>query len=435
MGKFIGQVGLQYLWGKIKYYFVTALGTSGNYLTWTKNGTTNNITVPFATKAQKDANGNVITDKYIPYGAALLAKQSNNVYITKEDNSLYGAAQRFVVTHKYYNTQDNSYIGDERTTELFNGNYEIYSKNVTTGRYGEVYIGKETEENLASTTTKMWTYGLGTIYCNFYSNWIPETITAKVASLISNETVWTDRTVTRIGTSAIFAIDVSYIASGISNIRAIKIRYSGGDFVSGGVTYGTSLSEIEMLRVRISLQELPIVTKYPIPQELLGNVTAPKFITSGGTSSQFVKGNGSLDSTAYAPKASPALTGTPTAPTATTGTNTTQIATTAFVKDAIDGSKVIVVNAATLPSTLDPNKVYNLGTLTGTVTIPAFSSVDANDNEAKVWCFTFSTSTTAPTITWPAGITAWNGGNAPAINASKSYEISVMNGIGVVIET
>lgn len=29
--------------------YVTALGTSGNYLTWTKNGTTNNLTVPFAT--------------------------------------------------------------------------------------------------------------------------------------------------------------------------------------------------------------------------------------------------------------------------------------------------------------------------------------------------------------------------------------------------
>ena len=38
---------------------------------------------------------------------------------------------------------------------------------------------------------------------------------------------------------------------------------------------------------------------------------------------------------AYAPKASPALTGTPTAPTATAGTNNTQIATTAFVANAI----------------------------------------------------------------------------------------------------
>lgn len=29
--------------------YVTALGTNGNYVTWTKNGTTNNLTVPFAT--------------------------------------------------------------------------------------------------------------------------------------------------------------------------------------------------------------------------------------------------------------------------------------------------------------------------------------------------------------------------------------------------
>lgn len=33
--------------------FVTALGTSGNYLTWTKNGATNNLTVPYATKANR----------------------------------------------------------------------------------------------------------------------------------------------------------------------------------------------------------------------------------------------------------------------------------------------------------------------------------------------------------------------------------------------
>ena len=31
--------------------YVSALGTSGNYLTWTKNGTTNNITVPYASNA------------------------------------------------------------------------------------------------------------------------------------------------------------------------------------------------------------------------------------------------------------------------------------------------------------------------------------------------------------------------------------------------
>lgn len=33
--------------------FVTALGTSGNYLTWTKNGVVNNLTVPYATNSNK----------------------------------------------------------------------------------------------------------------------------------------------------------------------------------------------------------------------------------------------------------------------------------------------------------------------------------------------------------------------------------------------
>ena len=41
-------VGLGYFLEKIKTLFITALGTSGNYLTWTKNGTTNNITVPYS---------------------------------------------------------------------------------------------------------------------------------------------------------------------------------------------------------------------------------------------------------------------------------------------------------------------------------------------------------------------------------------------------
>lgn len=51
--------------------YVTALGTSGNYLTYTKNGTTNNITVPFATNAN---NANTLNSKSLhlsgqnPYG-------------------------------------------------------------------------------------------------------------------------------------------------------------------------------------------------------------------------------------------------------------------------------------------------------------------------------------------------------------------------------
>lgn len=38
--------------------YVTALGTNGNYLTWTKNGTTNNITVPYASNSGSSSTTN-----------------------------------------------------------------------------------------------------------------------------------------------------------------------------------------------------------------------------------------------------------------------------------------------------------------------------------------------------------------------------------------
>lgn len=81
------------------------------------------------------------------------------------------------------------------------------------------------------------------------------------------------------------------------------------------------------------------------------SVTAASFVKSGGTSSQFLKADGSSDISVYATLASPALTGTPTAPTASPGTNTTQIATTAFVNGAIGNGTALSANSITLLST------------------------------------------------------------------------------------
>lgn len=66
--------------------YVTALGTNGNYLTWTKNGTTNNITVPYASNSDKlDGvhNGDVTANYYKVDGQQTLnlsALDSNKWY-------------------------------------------------------------------------------------------------------------------------------------------------------------------------------------------------------------------------------------------------------------------------------------------------------------------------------------------------------------------
>lgn len=66
--------------------YVTALGTNGNYLTWTKNGTTNNITVPYASNSDKLGgvhNGDVTANYYKVNGQQTLnlsALDSNKWY-------------------------------------------------------------------------------------------------------------------------------------------------------------------------------------------------------------------------------------------------------------------------------------------------------------------------------------------------------------------
>ena len=94
---------------------------------------------------------------------------------------------------------------------------------------------------------------------------------------------------------------------------------------------------------------------------------------------------------------------------------------------------VMVEDATTPPASMAPNTVYKYGTFSGNTTFPPLAT-PAEPDIANVYCWTFATPATAPTITWPSGITAWAGGSAPTINASKSYEVSVMDGLATIIE-
>ena len=63
--------------------FVTSLGTNGNYVTWTKNGTTNNLTVPFATTSNvlnNLGNRTAISGTTVGQSGLRLYKVYNNGY-------------------------------------------------------------------------------------------------------------------------------------------------------------------------------------------------------------------------------------------------------------------------------------------------------------------------------------------------------------------
>lgn len=85
------------------------------------------------------------------------------------------------------------------------------------------------------------------------------------------------------------------------------------------------------------------------------------------------------------------------------------------------------------PNMIEPDKVFLMGTLAGDTVFPEL--IPVSDGYAHIYCWTFSTPATAPTITWPSGITGWAGGSAPTINASKNYEVSVMDGLACIVES
>ena len=78
----------------------------------------------------------------------------------------------------------------------------------------------------------------------------------------------------------------------------------------------------------------------------------------------------------------------------------------------------------------EPDVVYSLGTLSGAITFSLASPVTGNVNH---YFWMFVTGVSAPTITWPAGIT-WAAGSAPTVAANKKYEISILNGVAYYSE-
>lgn len=84
-----------------------------------------------------------------------------------------------------------------------------------------------------------------------------------------------------------------------------------------------------------------------------------------------------------------------------------------------------------------PNVFYNLGTLTGAVTLLFASPSDNTILNEYMFCF--DSGSTAAVPTWPSSITSWVGNcvgtnGDPVISADKFYEVSVLNGVGIITE-
>lgn len=99
-----------------------------------------------------------------------------------------------------------------------------------------------------------------------------------------------------------------------------------------------------------------------------------------------------------------------------------------------DIEKIDVVDATTIPASMEPNKLYKYGTLSGDTVFPSLAT-PTDQSRANVYWWKFTTPASTINVQMPSAITIWNGGQAPTIDPSTTYEITVEDGFGTCIKS
>ena len=154
--------------------FVTSLGTNGNYVTWTKNGTTNNLTVPFATTSNvlnNLGNRTAISGTTVGYRGLRLYEVYDNGYPVTYGNVLNIGGQGYGELlfqwtadsnpgHLYYRSKRNvaSQAWSNWVTILDNNNYS----STLDGRYVTLATNQTVSGIKTFSTQQKFTVATGT---------------------------------------------------------------------------------------------------------------------------------------------------------------------------------------------------------------------------------------------------------------------------------
>lgn len=189
---------------------------------------------------------------------------SSSLYISKIDNGLYRASDRYDVTATIGGTAQSA----SQIASLFDGSYETFMR-INNGQTAVITI---------DTTNKPWqgTYPYGTIYLSFYHVCKPTSVSCRIYNTYSSQGAgWHDVECTKIvdGTSThMYSIPQNYYQP-----KKIEITIVGDTTNEYGYT---ALTQIEMWLQRPSPQYTPFVNKY-YPETLYSSLTAPEFIENG----------------------------------------------------------------------------------------------------------------------------------------------------------
>jgi hypothetical protein len=303
------------------------------------------------------------------------------------DNVLYVADSRFNVTR----TDTGVRVGNG----LFNGNYDNTGISIPAGTSLTFNI------NFTANGNSSITYTEGFVYLHFYHTWVPASVSGRVRD--TNAT-WRDITgwtnVSTSGSNAVwrgtvptfnFMTDMEIT---ITAQASVNVGFSQWEYVMGrpGQYEWGVISKMQDNNLWTNLTfrsgtNAATITLAPST----GVVTAASFVRSGGTASQFLKANGSVDSTTYAASNQTMFIGTTSVAINRTSANLalTGISSIGFVAEASDAASIST-------------------TISGTSTFFDFNLADDNNNDEWRWRFT------------PSGATVYNAMRLVAVSNTAS---------------
>ena len=200
------------------------------------------------------------------------------------NNLLYKANRRHTVTCTGFTKVD--------TDRIFNLDYESENR-IAAGQTATVLIELSKEH----------VYSEGNIVVSFYYIDIPENVTVEIYTR-ERGSAYNWHTIERslqfhTNTHYYFALNypdaqwVFYINSAYFNCTKIRVT------ITAKSSAAASLSQIAFYGVRMTLAESPLITKYLDLDIPYLNIIAKSCKIANASSSQFLKGDGSLDSTTY----------------------------------------------------------------------------------------------------------------------------------------
>ena len=289
-------------------------GQKSNHYVWNTNGGYTNINgygfitssdIPSLSKGTTTGSGNAVTDinvsgheitlvkneSYLKLGEPLqpvntFTQDSKNFYLEPIMDSLWAADKRWNVSAEIQTGNNSTTLSNNVISELFNGHYSSTS-DVKFGNNETLVITIS-----ANPSSYLYLYSSGQIILNFYYLGLPASVSGRIYHGSSRH--WTNLSFSkqRGQTNGI------YISDWIDSEYAEKIELTIVGQTLSVDPNETMLSSIEWWRTRAEVNDYPVVNKYSA-QTLYYPITAPAFVTTGGSSSQFVKGDGSLDSNTY----------------------------------------------------------------------------------------------------------------------------------------